>query len=142
MSTTTYLKTRDNVGRIISQLVRAAIEQSGSQCPIKVVDGFLPPRIEGRSYYWTTPGGTVVRHPQAFARRHWPTVYHGSTRRIEVGAGWICAALAAHWATQEERRREGVIRRREERELFRSLIRSAKADGVRFDSEGKFRETN
>ena len=58
----------------------------GNSRPISLVDGNAPPRITGNSYYFTTPSGkTIVRHPSAYG---WRTVYHHSTRRIEVGKNW------------------------------------------------------
>lgn len=55
--------------------------------PIVIVDGNAAPHVTGHSYYHTTPSGkTIVRHPAAY---RWPTQYHCSTRRVEVGADWI-----------------------------------------------------
>lgn len=59
----------------------------GTPYPIKMIDGFAPPKLTGRSYYWTTPSGkTEVRYPNAYK---WPTVYHASTYCIVVGKGWL-----------------------------------------------------
>ena len=45
------------------------------------------PGLAGQGFYWTTPSGkTVVHHPNAYG---WPTLYHGSTRRVEVGLEWF-----------------------------------------------------
>jgi hypothetical protein len=67
--------------------VRAAAELSGTPYPVIDKDGFDPPKLCGRTYYWTTPSGkTEVRHPNAYG---WKTLYHGSTLRIEVGRGWL-----------------------------------------------------
>ena len=67
--------------------IRAACDLTGTPYPIMTVGGDQPPRLEGESYYWTTPSGkTRVRHPNAYG---WPTTYHRSTRRITVGVDWI-----------------------------------------------------
>ena len=75
--------------RHYSKVIRAAAGLNGTPYPIVDVDGFQAPRLVGESYHWTTPAGTLVRHHSAFARRGWPTVYHSSTLRIEVGRGWL-----------------------------------------------------
>lgn len=73
--------------RRIRSLVRAECGLSGTPYPIVVVPGGRPPELVGESYYWTTPSGrTRVRHPNAYG---WPTLYHASTRRIEVGEQWV-----------------------------------------------------
>lgn len=54
--------------------------------PVEFISGDDPPKIDGESYYWTTPSGkTRVRHPNAYGYR---TVYHHSTRVVVVGEGW------------------------------------------------------
>jgi len=58
-------------------------------CPVRVTHGFSAPREAGESYHWTTPSGlTRVWYPGAYG---WPTMYHASTRRIEVGIHWLAA---------------------------------------------------
>lgn len=81
---------------IITRRIRRAVLLSAGETQanirIVVVPGIaLAPRKAGRSYYWTTPSGkTEVQHPSAYG---WPTVYHSSTRRVEVGAQWLaCVA--------------------------------------------------
>lgn len=81
--------TTKTLAREISRTVRAAAGLSGTPYPIRVIDGDQAPALRGRSYYWTTTSGkTEVRHPGAYG---WPTLYHASTRRIEVGADWLAA---------------------------------------------------
>lgn len=85
MQTTTRTSSREH--RRFSKAVRAACGQSGKSYPIVIVDGFAAPRLRGRSYYWTTLSGkTEIAYPKAYG---WPTLYHASERRIEVGAGWL-----------------------------------------------------
>lgn len=71
------------------RMVRELAGESWTARPVAVVEGYVAPRLAGRSYYWTTLSGrTIVRHPNAYG---WPTLYHASTRRVEVGADWIVA---------------------------------------------------
>lgn len=56
---------------------------------IEPVPGDTAPRALGSSYYFSTLGGTPIRHPSAY---RWPKVYHASTRRIEVGRAWLYRA--------------------------------------------------
>lgn len=75
--------------RQISKVVRAACNESGTPYAIETVDGFAVPKLIGKSYFWTTLSGkTVVHHPNAYG---WPTLYHASTLRIQVGRGWLIA---------------------------------------------------
>jgi hypothetical protein len=77
--------------RRISKVVRAACGQTGTPYSIEYVDGFAAPKLVGQSYYHTTLSGrTVVTYPNAY---DYPTLYHASTRRIEVGRGWVTARL-------------------------------------------------
>lgn len=64
---------------------------AGSRTPVRVVDGDSPPTLAGeRGYHTTRSGRTVVRHPNAYRRAGgWYVVYHASTIRVEVGAGWL-----------------------------------------------------
>lgn len=52
---------------------------------VLLVPGDDRPRIQGQSFYHTTPGGRPVRYPMAYGYR---TVYQPSTRRIEIGEQW------------------------------------------------------
>ena len=71
----------------------AGLDSRDSFATVKIVPGDAPPRQVGRSYYWTTPSGkTEVRHPNAYK---WPTQYHGSTRRVEVGRVWLAELVAS-----------------------------------------------
>lgn len=77
----------------ISKTVRASINLSGTNYPIEIVPGYAAPTLKGRSYYWTTPGGQPVYHPNAYRRAWGKPVYNASSRRIEVGQGWIEANI-------------------------------------------------
>jgi hypothetical protein len=75
--------------KIYSRTIRQAARAAGKPYPIVRVDGDQAPTVTGRSYYWTTPSGlTEVRYPNAYG---YPTLYHGSERRIEVGREWLLA---------------------------------------------------
>lgn len=82
-----------------SAYCRAAIRRiagaPGETMPVVIVDGAAPPCERGRSFHFTTPGGRPVYHPSAYRRAKGRPVYHHSTRRIEVGADWLRAALGA-----------------------------------------------
>ena len=57
--------------------------------PIIIVDNDQEPKCTGRSYYWTTPNGTLCIHPNAYRANWGKPVYNSSTRRIEVGKKWL-----------------------------------------------------
>jgi hypothetical protein len=61
---------------------------AGTPYSIEVVEGDGAPKLVGRSYHWTTPGGLPIRYPGAY---RWPKVYNSSNRRIQVGEGWLRA---------------------------------------------------
>jgi hypothetical protein len=44
-----------------------------------------PPKLVGKGFYWTTPGGKLIHYPNAY---RWHKIYHPSTLRVEVGANW------------------------------------------------------
>lgn len=58
---------------------------AGNSVPVEIVKGDSPPKMQGESFYYTTPGGKPIYAPSAYK---WPKVYHGSTLRIEVGEKW------------------------------------------------------
>ena len=119
--------------RKLSKTVRTAAGLSGTPYPIVPVAGTQAPRLQGRSYYWTTPSGlTEVRHPNAYG---WPTLYHGSTLRIEVGRGWL---FANGLGGLEEHPRGYVC---PPDSSLPASTQAAPADGQRvvFTSEGGFR---
>lgn len=68
---------------------------SGTPWELVIIPGSCAvPRVCGRSYYWTTPGGTEVRYPNAYKRKAKSAelIYNHSTKRIEVGELWLAAA--------------------------------------------------
>ena len=78
----------------ITLAARRTVRQAAgahANCPVEVIDGDAAPTLAGRSYYWTTLSGkTEVRYPNAYG---WPTKYHHSTLRVEVGSEWLAARI-------------------------------------------------
>jgi len=82
---------RDTLSINARRIARAAAG-AHSNARVEVVAGNAEPAVVGRSYYWTTPSGkTEVRYPNAYG---WRTLYHASTRRVEVGVEWLAARAA------------------------------------------------
>jgi hypothetical protein len=80
------------------RLVRA-VAGAENNLDVDVVPGGEAPKAVGRYGYHTTPSGnTIVRHPHAYG---WRTVYHCSSRRVEVGEDWLRDA-AQHYDTIRE----------------------------------------
>ena len=97
------MKTEGTPSKLISGIAttrserRAARSVAGAHgsAPVMVVPGDASPRIEGRSYYWTTACTAarrcrvehrVVLHPHAYG---WRCDYHHSTLRVVVGLAWL-----------------------------------------------------
>jgi hypothetical protein len=84
----------DANGELIAWVRRAIKRQidAPSHVSVVVIEGSKKrensqPKLVGNSGYSTTPSGkTIVNHPSAYG---WPTVYHCSTERVEVGREWI-----------------------------------------------------
>ena len=58
--------------------------------PVVVVEGDDAPRLTGQGAHYETKGGTWIRYPSAYGRKGRSNmVYCASTRRVEVGAGWL-----------------------------------------------------
>ena len=73
----------------LREWVRRQADAYGTRYPVEVVEGHKAPTLEGESGYYTTLSGkTRVMHPGAYK---WPTIYHCSTIRVEVGADWLSA---------------------------------------------------
>lgn len=72
----------------ISSLIRNELGlNKNNRYPVVIIEGNSPPEIKGKKPYWTTPSGkTIVHHPSAYG---WKTLYHKSTRRVEVGEEWL-----------------------------------------------------
>lgn len=70
-----------------SRAVRRAYGRPCNGWSIRIDGTDDAPALAGDGYYWTTPSGkTIVSHPNAYG---WPTWYHGSTRHLVVGDGWL-----------------------------------------------------
>ncbi len=114
--------------RVMSRVVRDAVDGRGKSCPIYTVPGFAAPRVEGKSYHWTTPGGRPVYHPSAYARAFGKAVYHGSTLQIVVGAGWMLRAAQRHEARAD---RDRASRRKALARLAKSTRRLTLTDALK-----------
>lgn len=76
--------------RKFSKTIRAEANCSGKSYPIVDVDGFDAPAVAGESWHYETKGGRRIHHPSAYSKNGWSNmVYIGSTKRIEVGRGWL-----------------------------------------------------
>jgi hypothetical protein len=85
------LDTKNNKrDREMSKEIRKACYMTGMPCPILWKDGFEPPRVIGHRGSHTTKTGKSVHFPNAY-RKYGKTVYHPSSLKIVVGAGWICS---------------------------------------------------
>ena len=95
----------------IAQQYRAYVRQqakAGTANPIHIVEGAAEPQYLGECGYHTTPSGkTIVRHPNAYK---WPTVYHGSTLRVEVGRDWLAAHNIPTWTMSPTTKPEQLIK--------------------------------
>jgi hypothetical protein len=61
-----------------------------ARVPVRVVPGDGEPRYAGEPWHYETWGGKLIRNPSAYSRKGWSSmVYRPSTRRVEVGAGYI-----------------------------------------------------
>ena len=82
-------------------LARSVGRGTATQVTIGEVDRV----IESRRYYWTTPNGTLCRHPCAYTRAWGKPVYHGSECHVELAVSeedFARLALEALAAKREE----------------------------------------
>jgi hypothetical protein len=71
-------------------LIRKLADADGQhRYPVDVIQGDDAPALTGRGWYYTTKTGRPVYHPSAYMKAYGKPVYHASTRRVEVGEGWI-----------------------------------------------------
>lgn len=99
---------------------RYARELAGARphVPVEIVPGRKRPKLLGSGYYWTTPGGKLINHPNAYK---WPKVYNASTRRVEVGAlTWPVLTREAERKAAVERHKAAQAKRRQAKKLARA----------------------
>ncbi len=61
-----------------------------NRVPIEVVNGYDSPKLMGKSFYWANKSGQRIYAPTAYAKKGFSSmIYHSSTKRIEVGEGWL-----------------------------------------------------
>ena len=80
--------------RRIRRAILKSADETQSNIRIEILPGIaFAPRSVGESWHYETRGGTLIRHPNAYAKRGWSNmVYVRSTRRIIVGEEWIAQA--------------------------------------------------
>ncbi len=76
---------KDNLSKLIKKLLREAVS-ARSNCPIRIVKGESPPKLKGRSYYYTNKSGDEIYHPNAYRKAWGKPIYNPSTIRVEVGS--------------------------------------------------------
>lgn len=81
-----------NLSKLIKKMLREAVS-ARSNCPITIVNGNNPPKLKGRSYYYTNKSGHEIHHPSAYRKAWGKPIYHASTIRIEVGDDWLLSQL-------------------------------------------------
>ena len=66
------------------------LQADAKRCPVEIVAGFSEPTFQGEEGYHTfRKGGGACRNPGAARRAGHKLDYHRSTRRVEVGWGWL-----------------------------------------------------
>ena len=83
--TTLSLKCR----RAIRQLVSPG--HLHDRTAVAVIPGWSYPHAEGEGYYYQTPGGARVNHPNAYRKAWGKPVYVCSSYRIVIGAECLAA---------------------------------------------------
>jgi len=70
--------------------VRKSCNQSGSNYPVRIVDGDDSPHTIGECCHYETKGGDMIYHPNSYSKIGWSNmVYHPSTIEIVVGINWL-----------------------------------------------------
>lgn len=84
--------TNANLTLAARRVVRSVADASQSNLQIAVVEGDAAPTEKGHGWHYETRGGTRIDHPSAYSKHGWSNmVYCCSTRRVEVGYGWLVA---------------------------------------------------
>ena len=136
-------KSRTRLDRTISKLVRMEVCEA-PQTPIEFVNGFQEPEGQGEYGGHFTRGGDRIQHPSGYSKKGWSNmVYHCSTRKIIVGIGWVCEALADHYAEKEEAKQAAKARRKAERQAEKEAWKEIQTTKpmpteVKFTAEGGF----
>lgn len=73
----------------IRKAILQAVSVKQTNIRIELKDGSDAPILEGRTYYYTTPSGILIRFPNAYRSKFGRIVYNKSTRRIVVGSEWV-----------------------------------------------------
>lgn len=83
-----------NFSTIIKRLIRQAAG-ARNNCPIEIIKGNNPPKLKGRSYYYTNKSGDEIRYPEAYRKAFGKPIYNSSTIRVEVGDNWLLSQLTS-----------------------------------------------
>jgi hypothetical protein len=84
--------TNVNLTLAARRVVRNAADASQNNLPVVAVEGDVVPTEKGHGFFYETRGGTRIDHPSAYSKHGWSNmVYRSSTRRVEVGRGWLVA---------------------------------------------------
>ena len=78
----------NDLSKTIKKLLRQSVG-ARNNCPIKIVEGDKPPKLLGKTYYYTNKSGVVIKHPAAYRLKYGKPIYRPSTIRVEVGSGWL-----------------------------------------------------
>lgn len=69
---------------------RFNLEKVTSVPVVSIPGSLMPPKLTGKRGGWFTIGGTMIYHPNAYAKKGWSNMtYRCSTRVIYVGANWL-----------------------------------------------------
>lgn len=67
-----------------------------SSCPVQYVPGTVEPHESGDGWHYRTSGGTLIRHPSAYARAGWSNMHYiPSSRCAVVGIDWPGLRIAS-----------------------------------------------
>jgi hypothetical protein len=89
-----YITEKTNLSKLLRQLIRKSVLHSGSNCPIKIIDGDSAPKLKGSSFHYENKRGDIIQHPNAYRKAWGKPIYIPSSKRIEVGANWILNNLS------------------------------------------------
>ena len=79
---------KTDISRLLRKMIRGSVGANNS-CPILLVPGNFPPVIHGEGWHYRNKRGDRIWHPGAYRRAWGKPIYVSSTRRVEVGVGWL-----------------------------------------------------
>jgi hypothetical protein len=84
---------KTNLSLIIKREIRKSVG-AHNNCPVLIVNGSLPPRMCGHSFYYENKSGDIIRYPNAYKKAWGKPIYISSTKRVEVGSEWLLNKLS------------------------------------------------